>query len=83
MTRYAFTITRTDDDREEEDRVMSRGLHTLTEDEDPFVFAYTRLHQNRMQHSYYTGPRRVTYWPFCEDQPFRHVAPENAEYIDG
>ncbi|MFI2184601.1 hypothetical protein [Streptomyces sioyaensis] len=83
MPRYAYVITRTDDDREEEDRVMSSGTKVLADDQDPAAFAADRLAQNRAEHSYYTGPRRIGYWPHPDDQPLPRTAPDGARHIDG
>ncbi|MCZ1006350.1 hypothetical protein [Streptomyces lydicus] len=83
MTRYAYVITRTDDDRDEEDRVLSLGTKILTDDQDPAAFAVDRLAQNRVEHSYYPGPRRISYWPHPDDQPLPRTAPPTAEHIDG
>ncbi|WP_030992240.1 hypothetical protein [Streptomyces sp. NRRL S-1813] len=83
MPRYAYVITRTDDDREEEDRVMSLGTKVLADNEDPATFAADRLAQNRVEHSYYDGPRRISYWPHPDDQPLPRTAPDGAQRLDG
>ncbi len=85
MPRYAYIITSTgsDDDRDEEDRVMSSGLRMVAEGQDPRMFALVRLQQNRVEHSYYTGPRRISFWPYPNDEPLPRTAPEDARHIDG
>lgn len=82
---YAYLITRTDptDDRDDDRRVMSRGTQQLGDDQDPAAFAADRLAQNRVNHSYYTGPRRIAYWPHPDNQPLPRTAPANAQHIDG
>lgn len=79
---YAYLITRTDDDRDEDRRVMSRGTQTL-DGQAPAAFAVERLAQNRAEHSYYTGPRRIAYWPHEFGAPLPRTAPANAQHIDG
>ncbi|WP_431999308.1 hypothetical protein [Streptomyces sioyaensis] len=83
MPRYAYVITRTDDDRDEEDRVMSSGTRLLDDGQDPAAFAVDRLAQNRVEHSYYTGPRRISYWTHALSEPLPRTAPDGAEHIDG
>ncbi|MFI5524995.1 hypothetical protein [Streptomyces platensis] len=83
MHQYAYLITCTDDDRDEEDRVMSSGTQTLAADQDPREFATARLEQNRVEHSYYTGPRRIAYWPHECGALLPRTAPANAEHLDG
>lgn len=83
MNRIAYVITRTDDDRDEEDRVMSSGTRLLADGQDPAAFAIARLAQNRANHSYYDGPRRIAYWPHPDDQPLPRTAPPGAQHIDG
>ncbi|MGA5635057.1 hypothetical protein [Streptomyces lydicamycinicus] len=80
---YAYLITRTDDDTDEDRRVMSRGTQTLADDQDPREFATARLEQNCVEHSYYTGPRRIAYWPHQNDRPIPRTAPANAQHLDG
>lgn len=83
MKRYAYVITRTDDTRAEEDRVMSRGTQQLEDGQDPRAFAEDRLRLNRTEHSHYRGPRRIAYWPFTDEAPLPRTAPAGAEHIDG
>lgn len=85
MPRYAYLITGTDpnDDRDEDRRVMSLGSKVLADNEDPATFAADRLAQNWVEHSYYTGPRRISYWPHPNDQSLPRTAPATAEHIDG
>ncbi|MFJ3948996.1 hypothetical protein ACIPXV_02855 [Streptomyces libani] len=82
MPRYAYVITRTDDDRDEEDRVMSSGTRLLADGQDPAAFAAARLVQNRVEHSYYTGPRRIAYWPH-QDGALPRTAPAGSQHLDG
>ncbi|MEU9498230.1 hypothetical protein [Streptomyces sp. NPDC048196] len=83
MPQYAYLIARTDPDTDDDRRVMSRGTQTLSDDQDPAAFAATRLAQNRVEHSYYTGPRRISYWPHEFGAPLPRTAPAEAEHIDG
>jgi hypothetical protein len=83
MPRIAYLITRTDDDTDEDRRVMSLGTQTLIDDQDPAAFAADRLAQNRVEHSHYTGPRRIAYWPHEPGTPLPRTAPAGAQHIDG
>jgi hypothetical protein len=76
-TRYAYSIARTDTGRR-----MSRGTLTLVGD-DTAKLAGSLLAQNRVEHSYYTGPRRCSIWPQPADQPTPATVPINAEHYDG
>ncbi|WP_327703623.1 hypothetical protein OG530_19225 [Streptomyces decoyicus] len=81
--KYAYLIFRTDDDSEEDRRVMSSGTQTLADGQAPADFAAARLAQNRIHHSYYTGPRRISYWPHEPGTPLPRTAPATAQHIDG
>lgn len=83
MPRYAYLITRTDDDTDEDRRVMSLGTQQLGDGQDPAAFAAARLAQNRVEHSYYGGPRRISYWPHALGEPLPRTAPAGAQHIDG
>lgn len=83
MKRTAYVITRTDDDRPEDERVLSRGTQNLEDDADARAFAEGRLRENRAQHSYYTGPRTIAIWPHDGVTPLPDTAPTDAERIDG
>ncbi|MGW2708677.1 hypothetical protein ACWC4J_06745 [Streptomyces sp. NPDC001356] len=76
-TRYAYSITRTDTGRR-----MSRGTLALVGD-DTATLAGSLLAQNRVEHSYYTGPRRCSIWPQPADEPTPDTVPDTAEHYDG
>ncbi|SFK73789.1 hypothetical protein [Streptomyces pini] len=84
MRRYAYLITRpeTDPDREGDRRVMSRGVETDPCGQGPRVLAEQLLIRNRIEHSYYDGPRRCEIWPYSEGAPLPRLAPVGAEQYD-
>ncbi|MFG2826090.1 hypothetical protein ACGFWI_01185 [Streptomyces sp. NPDC048434] len=83
MPQIAYLIACTDDDTDEDHRVMSRGTQTLADGQDPAAFAADRLAQNRVEHSYYTGRRRIAYWPHELGAPLPRTAPAEAQHLDG
>lgn len=79
--RYAYLITRPHDDSPDGRRVMSRGIHDLTDGETLAEAAADLLRENRTLHSYYKGPRRCSMWP-AGDGAVPRTAPEAAEHYD-
>lgn len=73
---YAYMITRIGG------RAMSRGTLVVADD-DTGRLAADLLAENRVGHSYYSGPRRCSIWPHPADEPFPDAPPETAEHFDG
>lgn len=81
MQRLAYLIHRTDEDTADDRRPMSSGIRTT--DQTPADLAAELLAENRVAHSYYTGPRRCWVWPHVDDTPIPWTAPAGATPHDG
>ncbi|MDJ0461570.1 hypothetical protein [Streptomyces sp. H27-C3] len=90
---YAYLIERTDEDDpnlppvEWNRRCLSRGTRTVipTEPDSPATtrdLADELVRQNRVDHSYYTGPLRCSIWHRSPGDRLPDTAPEVTERFD-
>lgn len=76
--RYAYLIERTDDETEPDRRTLSRGSRTPQPGWDERALADELVSENRVAHSYYTGPLRCSLWAHEAGEPIPATAPDDA-----